>query len=261
MANRIGIIGHKGRLGTSLKRWYDPIDCDIRDPLSIRDSTEGYDVVINCAAKTNLDQCEVQLDECFAVNHRGAAFLRNEFKGWLIHLSTAYVFADEQPIEHLPGSIDYNPLCAYSSAKVGAEIYLSTAMDNTTIIRTTGLFGSPVKSDGLQKFLGKMGMTNAPGNLFSQSIHVDYLAESIHYMIENKIGKAEVFHLVHESSYLSRAGLYLKLLHMLNIPSYPGHTYGINSFKWEKTEGVADRPRHCLLSMKQTSDYGIPVGT
>jgi dTDP-4-dehydrorhamnose reductase len=78
-AQRIAIIGAKGRLGAALAREYtrefelssfDRNQIDLRKLDQVRPvlSQTEFDLLINCAALTNVDYCESNRDEAFLVN-------------------------------------------------------------------------------------------------------------------------------------------------------------------------------------------------
>ena len=256
---KVGVIGPRSSLGRELCNWYTPIECDITSKESVRVNTEGFDVIINCAAKTDLDWCETHKDETFAVNMRGVGTLRNIFKGWLVHLSTSYVYADKYCLIHKEDDLAFNPINVYSAAKLGADIYLSTYMENTTIVRTMGLFGSIFKIDGMRAFFDG-NISSAPTNLFGQCIHVKDLALCIKEIIDRKILKGEIINLVHEYSYMSRWDLYTAIRNLAKKKTNAKFPI-IEKVKWQHVKGLADRPEFAVLSLAKAKEYDLPIGT
>src|SRR5437588_8058723 len=103
---RIVILGAGGRLGAALLRQYrkefDTVGLnhallDLAKPNQIRGrlSSFQFDVLINCAAMTNVDLCESKRTEAFAINADAPKVLAEicrDKNAKLIHLSTDYVF-------------------------------------------------------------------------------------------------------------------------------------------------------------------------
>jgi dTDP-4-dehydrorhamnose reductase len=100
-------------------------------------------VIINCAAYTNVDGCEIQKDQAFRVNAEGArnvALASAAAQARLVHLSTDYVFdgaADKPYTENAPS----NPLNIYGQSKLQGEIYIREVWKDHLIIRTAWLYG------------------------------------------------------------------------------------------------------------------------
>jgi len=103
----------------------------------------GPDCVINCAAYTNVDGCETDCDNAFAVNADGAknlALACRQSGAKLMHISTDYVFdgAGQRPYVEDDAT---NPLSVYGRSKLGGERSIQDILDNHIIIRTEWLYG------------------------------------------------------------------------------------------------------------------------
>ncbi|MEY8017801.1 dTDP-4-dehydrorhamnose reductase [Mycobacterium servetii] len=107
MSGRIVIIGAGGQLGSTLAvlaadegrdvRAYTSSRWDITDPAAAERIERG-DVVINCAAYTDVDGAESDQDRAHAVNAAGPGYLAQACAragARLIHVSTDYVFGGE----------------------------------------------------------------------------------------------------------------------------------------------------------------------
>lgn len=258
---KVGVLGPHGKLGCELVGLgYSPILCDITDKKSIMSALSlcEYDVIVNCAAKTNLDQLENDEDMAFAVNFRGACNIRNIFNGWMIQISTAYVYGDDEQIPHTEEDENFNPLSVYACSKLAADIYLMSMMNKTTIIRTTGLFGSKHDNDPVNQVM-KGNVQDAPINLFSNYMSVPILAANIKYIIDHGLFIAEIVNLVH-GDYCNRLEFY-QLLHRyatINNESLKGSR--ILEKTWEKSD-CAERPLHCQLSTEKAKKNGLPLGS
>jgi dTDP-4-dehydrorhamnose reductase len=117
---------------------------DITDPQSIVSIFKNLkpDAVINAAAMTNVDQCEVEKEGAWKVNVEGArnvAEACSKLGAYMIHLSTSYVFDGEKG---LYGEEDEpNPLGYYGVTKLKGEEAIRSATSNWCIARTDVIFG------------------------------------------------------------------------------------------------------------------------
>ena len=99
-------------------------------------------VIINCAAMTNVDACELNQKQCWDVNVNGVKHLANavaKLGTHFIHLSTDFVFDGENgPYNEndLP-----NPLHYYAKSKLESEKIVIENCVNWSIARTIIIYG------------------------------------------------------------------------------------------------------------------------
>lgn len=162
----IWVVGHKGRLGSVLiQKGCSPLECDITDKeniwLAMCNKVMPDDIVINCAAFTAVDKCETEdgMKRACLVNTRGVENLRSVMsqRNWrLIHISTDYVF-DGKSGPYAEKNRGFDPVNAYGCTKYGGEVVLSTMHNpGDCVVRTTGLYGSPGKSDFATYLIGEL---------------------------------------------------------------------------------------------------------
>ena len=100
------------------------------------------DVVINTAAMTQVDECELDPDNCQKLNVEAVRNLINACKktdAFLIHLSTDFIFdglSGPYKEEDLP-----NPLSKYAESKLESELLLDASGIPHAIIRTMLVYG------------------------------------------------------------------------------------------------------------------------
>lgn len=150
---RVTLLGASGLLGRELvqelsgERLTAPSskDADLRDAARIRDVVleSRPDWVILSAAYTDVDGCETNRDQTFAVNCEGAvnvAQAARHAKSKLLFLSTDYVFdgTKSSPYEITDPR---NPKSIYGESKARAEEQLLQIMPEVCIVRTSWLFG------------------------------------------------------------------------------------------------------------------------
>lgn len=108
-------------------------------------SKNNINIILNCAAYTNVEQAEENIENCFAVNHLGTENLSKiskELHIQLIHISTDYVFNGSNTAPYLETD-STNPLNVYGASKLkGEESMLTINPKNSIIIRTSWVYSS-----------------------------------------------------------------------------------------------------------------------
>ncbi len=102
------------------------------------------DVIISCAAYTNVDGCEANFDDAYKVNAIGArnlAMAAQKVKAKLIHVSTDYVFSGKKAGAPLSECELTAPVSAYGKTKLLGENYAQQFCKKTFIVRTAWLYG------------------------------------------------------------------------------------------------------------------------
>ena len=96
------------------------------------------EVILNCAAFTNVDLCEDKEDLAYELN---ANSIKNfsSFNGHFFHISTDYVF-DGKSGPYYEDDIT-NPINVYGKSKLLGESIVEELFDKYTILRTNILFG------------------------------------------------------------------------------------------------------------------------
>lgn len=101
------------------------------------------DVIINCAAHTNVDKCEEQWDLAYKINAigpRNLSIAATELGAKMIHVSTDYVFAGNgtKPYTEFDAP---NPISAYGKTKFEGENFVKEFAQKHFILRTAWLYG------------------------------------------------------------------------------------------------------------------------
>jgi dTDP-4-dehydrorhamnose reductase len=150
---RILITGGAGMLGRDLLELAPDAVALSRAELDIGDARAvnaalarvAPDVVINCAAFTDVDGAEARPDDAMRVNGAGAgnvAAAAAAAGAWTIHISSDYVFDGEKREPYLE-SDPVAPRSAYGRSKLGGELAVAReAPERHTIVRTSWLFGA-----------------------------------------------------------------------------------------------------------------------
>src|SRR5205823_1169437 len=151
---KIVITGSGGRLGAALTREYrekfdviafNHAQLDLAKPDQVREklSPLEFDLLINCAAMTNVDLCEEQPDQALRVNAEAPGLLAEicrDKKAKLIHFSTDYVF-DGEKREPYHESDPANPLSVYGESKRAGEENVIAVSEQSLVVRVSWVFG------------------------------------------------------------------------------------------------------------------------
>ena len=144
------LAGESGRRGYRV-RALTHRELDITDPGAALRHIAAGDVVVNCAALSNVDAAENDPDRAHAVNAAGPENLARacaEAGARLIHISTDYVFGGGAPPPR-PYEIDDapDPLSVYGRTKLGGERAVLSALPGAHVVRTSWVYTGDSGSD------------------------------------------------------------------------------------------------------------------
>jgi len=151
----IALIGANGQLGTDLCGEFAserftlvPLtlsDFDIRDRVRMAAVLDDIrpDLIVNTAAFINVELCEDEVEQAFAVNAvavRDLAIEADRLGACLVHVGTDYVF---DGAARTPYSEDAatGPLNVYGNSKLAGEFFVRSLSRRHLVVRTSGLFG------------------------------------------------------------------------------------------------------------------------
>lgn len=104
---------------------------------------ENPDVIINCAALTNVDGCEKMWDLAYKINAigpRNLAIAATAVGAKLVHVSTDYVFAGTERTPRTEFDTP-DPISAYGKTKLEGEQFVRQFAEKFFILRTAWLYG------------------------------------------------------------------------------------------------------------------------
>ena len=126
--------------GRKVKKGQEGIPLDIRNQVTLKEliNTTAPDILINLAAMTNVDACELNPKLAGEINVAGLEHICDSFKGKIIHLSTDYVFdgtsgpyKEDDPL---------NPISIYGKTKLASEYILLEKDIKNLVIRGNVLY-------------------------------------------------------------------------------------------------------------------------
>jgi len=155
MAKSLLVIGGSGQLGQSIQKighrfpdleihYTTREQLDLSSSISISDyfRERRFDLVINCAAYTAVDQAESVPELAEQINHFAVEQLARMVKqqqGQLIHVSTDYVFDGHAYRPYRPEG-PVNPQSVYGSSKRRGEQAMQAVAPRGVIVRTSWLY-------------------------------------------------------------------------------------------------------------------------
>jgi dTDP-4-dehydrorhamnose reductase len=123
---------------------YSHAQLDVTDRAAVQKAIGPDDLVINCAAWTNVDGAEQHEDEALRINADGARNVA-EAAGTVLYVSSDYVFDGTKGEPYLE-SDPVNPLSAYGRTKLAGEHATADANPRHFIARSSWLFGAGGKN-------------------------------------------------------------------------------------------------------------------
>jgi dTDP-4-dehydrorhamnose reductase len=149
---KVAILGGRGMLGCDLARAAQPVfntavfdlpDFDITNHEQLEQVVKGAWIIVNCAAYTNVDRAETEVDRAYRVNAEAVGRLGSIAKqtgAWVLHISTDFVFdgkGDKPYVETDPP----NPINTYGKSKLAGEKLLLESGCRCCIIRLEWTYG------------------------------------------------------------------------------------------------------------------------
>ncbi|MDT5269253.1 MAG: dTDP-4-dehydrorhamnose reductase [Acidobacteriota bacterium] len=145
-----GMVGgllaeHCAALGDEVEA-FDHAGLDITDERAVRETFARVkpDAVLNCAAWTDVDGCELDPQRAFLVNSQGVELLATASRlagGSFVTVSTDYVFDGRRENHFYTQRDDPHPLSAYGASKLEGERRAQAASARTVIVRSGWIFG------------------------------------------------------------------------------------------------------------------------
>ena len=268
------ITGANGQLGHEMQR----VAKESNDNYIFTDVAEGYEnlditdleairkmvkannieIIVNCAAYTNVDRAESDFDTANLINNTAAGNLATamkEVEGTLIHVSTDYVFQGDR---NIPCREDWptNPLGVYGKTKLAGEKAIEATGCQHIILRTAWLYSQWGKNfvktmqsltaskDSLKVVFDQVGTPTFAGDL----------ADAIAHIINTRqLDKTGIYHFSNEGvcSWFDFAKVICEL---------SGNTCEIQPCYSEEFPSPVKRPHFSVLDKsKLKSTFGIRV--
>ena len=142
--------------------------------------------IINCAAHTNVNGCETDIDNAYKINAigpRNLSIAASDCNAKLMHISTDYVFDGHADTPYTEFDTP-NPKAVYGKTKLAGENFVREFAKDYFIIRTAWLYG-----DGKNFVKTMLGLSEnhdkvtVVGDQFGSPTSADELAKAIAYLL------------------------------------------------------------------------------
>ena len=255
---RVAKSSNHNYIFTDVADGYEKLDITNIEDIRNMVKNNNVDIIVNCAAYTNVDKAESDYDTANLINNTAAGNLATAMKeagGTLIHISTDYVFQGDR---NTPCQEDWttNPLGVYGKTKLAGEAAIATTGCNSIIIRTAWLYSQWGKNfvktmqsltathDTLKVVFDQVGTPTFAGDL------ADTIAHIINTGQTNKTG---IYHFSNEGvcSWYDFAKLICKL---------SGNTCDISPCYSKEFPSPVKRPHFSVLDKRKIKEtFGIKV--
>ena len=243
---------------TDVAEGYDKLDITSLEAIRQMVKEKAIDVIVNCAAYTNVDKAESDYDVANLLNNTAASHLATAMKevgGTLIHVSTDYVFQGDR---NTPCREDWPtcPLGVYGKTKLAGEQSIAATGCRHIIIRTAWLYSQWGKNfvktmqsltashDTLKVVFDQVGTPTFAGDL------ADVIA---HIINSDQLNKTGIYHFSNEGvcSWFDFAKLICEL---------SGNSCDIQPCYSEEFPSPVKRPHFSVLDKsKLKATFGIKV--
>ncbi|PIP21467.1 MAG: dTDP-4-dehydrorhamnose reductase [Candidatus Nealsonbacteria bacterium CG23_combo_of_CG06-09_8_20_14_all_40_13] len=254
---RVLVTGGNGQLGRALKKVLPEKDSFFvdKEQMDITDKKEvlkkilkiSPQVIIHCAAYTDVDGSELNQKLAFKVNRGGAANVAaaaKKISAAMVYISTDYVFDGRKKTPYSEAG-KTNPLGIYGQSKLAGERQVQKILKKFFIVRTAWLYG---EGKNFPKTILNLTKTkkeiNVVSDQFGSPTYTLDLARGLSKLILTQ--KYGLYHFTNSGScsWFQFAQKILKLKNKNNVKIIP-----ITTQQWSKIKpGGAPRPNYTVLN-------------
>lgn len=261
---RVVVTGAAGQLGQDVlkelaRKNHEAIGAD-RQQLDITKEADvqAYineikpDVILHCAAYTNVDAAEENEDAAYQVNAAGTEYLAKAAKqvgAKMLCVSTDYVF-DGTATEPYEVDQPTKPLGAYGRTKLAGEELLQKHLEQFFIVRTAWVFG--VNGNNFVKTMIRLGEERGEvGVVHDQVGSPTYTVDLAKFMVElMETDKYGIYH-------ATNSGICSWYEFAVEIFKQAGMNVKVNPLTTDQFPRPAARPKYSVLSKKKIEEQGL----
>lgn len=235
------------------------LDITNENAVSIIVGSEKIDVIVNCAAYTNVDKAEGDVDLAKMLNTDAPSNLARVAKRYgatLVHISTDYVFSGNGCIP-LKESDSPSPRSVYGSTKLSGELAIASSGCRSIILRTAWLY-SPYGKNFVRTMRELTCSKPSVKVVYDQVGSPTYagdLADAIIHIIEtDQLSKTGTYH-------FAGAGAVSWFDFAQEICRQCGNSCEISPCLSKDFESKVERPHYSVLDtslFRNTFSFGIP---
>lgn len=264
------ITGASGQLGQEWEKFltergatftaYSSSRLDITNPRQIKEimKADQPDIVLNCAAWTDVDGAEREKERAFEVNSKGVSLLAaacRQTGAKLVHYSTDYVFGGDAEDEvaypdGYPEDAPIDPVNVYGESKAEGEKAIREQMEDYLILRVSWLCGARGKN--FVKTMLKLADTRSEVSVVSDQVGspafaIDVVMKSMKLLENEQIG---TFHCSSEGK-ISWADFAEAIF------TFSGKQTAVKRISTAEYKTDAKRPEFSLLSKQKLKLAGL----
>ena len=264
------VTGANGQLGNEMQRvaktssnhyiFTDVAQLDITDRKAVLRAVKdnSIQVIVNCAAYTNVDKAEDDSETADLINNKAVenlAIAARENDATLIHISTDYVFKGDRCT---PCREDWetDPLGVYGITKLAGEKSIERTGCRHIIIRTAWLYSPFGKNfvKTMQKLTAEKDSLKVVFDQVGTPTYAGDLADAIARIIETgQLGKQGIYH-------FSNEGVCSWYDFAREICELSGNTCNIQPCHSDEFPSKVKRPHFSVLDKTKIKDtFGIEV--
>ncbi len=260
---RVLLFGGSGQLGSEIvARWRDDTivapssaEANIEDDLAVSRAIALHDpeVIINCTAFHNVDECQRVPERAFEVNAYAVEQLADA-NAVFVTFSTDYVFDGDTDRPYVETDAPH-PLSQYGASKLEGERRVAALDMRAFVVRTCGLYGTRVSSSKGYTFVDRVITMARAGerqrivnDSFASPTYAAHLATAVRALIDT-----QRYGLYHGAA----AGVvswYDFATAALAGAGVPGEIEAIGRESWIP---ATPRPRYSALASERLADLGI----
>ena len=238
---------------------YTRLDITSLDDIRNMMRTQKINIIVNCAAYTNVDKAEDDEEMADLLNNKAVenlAVAAKEFDATLIHVSTDYVFQGERctPCQE---SWETSPNGVYGKTKLAGEMSIERVGCKHIIIRTAWLYSQWGKNfvKTMQQLTASKDRLKVVFDQVGTPTYAGDLADAIHHIYENDL-------LQHEGIYhFSNEGVISWYDFAKEICELSGNTCDIQPCHSDEFPSKVKRPHFSVLDktkIKETFGVNVP---
>jgi len=239
---------------------HEQLDLANQNQIQDKLSPLEFDLLVNCAAMTDVDLCEQEIEQAFAVNAEGPQLLSRicrDKNAKMIHFSTDYVF-DGEKREPYTESDAAKPISVYGESKRTGEKLVLQTQDRHLVLRVSWVFGPdrPSFIDTMIKRGREEEHIDAVADKFSTPTYTRDIAEMVSRFFDVDV-PGGILHLSNsgQCSWQEYAQHAIDCCHRLSIP-LKAKTVGALKLA-DRKNWIARRPVYSVLS---TAKYAKLTG-
>lgn len=270
--SNILITGANGQLGHCLhdlcgndsnNRYFytDVAELDITDVQQVNQFVKenDIDVIINAAGYTAVDKAESDVERCFLINRDATRILAEaaaQCCGFLVHISTDYVFEGKEDKPHRPEDA-VHPQSVYGQSKAEGEAAIAATGCHAVIIRTSWLYSE--YGGNFVKTMLRLGAEKSELGVVADQIggptYAGDLAKAILTVVKNR-ARFEGLRIYH----FANKGRVSWYDFARQIMANAGLSCQVNPLKTSEYKTAAQRPAYSVFDLSGLeNDFGIAI--